>query len=370
MSENNNNNENLINENESVQDISMEENSITEDSMEKAIDEAIEAAVADAISDAMETANSSDIADDTETMDSQDNNEDLIINDDLQDEDGTAEDEEDSDIPTAPPHRKFVRYGIMAIALIIFIFSAVSLIQIFSEYKKGEDIYESINNAIFITETTSMVPEGTVAETTAYETVSYAEIETEYTLDAIDMAALNSMSPYAVGWIQIPAITRSYPIGQYIDNSYYLTHTFTGEENNAGSIFMAAENYPDFSDKNTIIYGHNMQNGTMFGMLNRFEDETFYEENNSFFYITTNEGIRAYEIFAICLVPSRCVIYNISFQDDTSFSDFLNYVDETKLYDTGVSVLPTDTVVTLSTCTSDSSTRRVVLGKYIGTIKN
>lgn len=265
--------------------------------------------------------------------------------------------------------REAIHYVIMGVSLLVFIFAAVFLIRIFSEYRKGADIYESIQREVFITGTSSMAPEGTTAETTMYESVSYAESETPEALDMIDMTALHAMSAYAVGWIQIPAISKSYPVAQYTDNSYYLTHTFTEEENSSGSIFMDARNYSDFSDRNVIIYGHNMKNGSMFGMLNRYEREDFYKENNICFYITTDAGIRAYQIFAVCLVPSDSIIYTVDFSYDVSFSDFLNYVDESKLYDTDVTVLSTDYVATLSTCTSDDSVRRVVLGKYIGTIK-
>lgn len=293
----------------------------------------------------------------------------FIKNNDLDDELEETKDDDGEDKAVVIPLSRKIRYAIMAVAVIVIIFSLGSLIKIFSEYKQGEDIYESIQNAVFVMEHTTMAPEGTVAETTAFESMSYAEIETQVQLEQIDMKAVKAMSPNAIGWIQIPAITRSYPIAQCDNNSYYLTHTFTGEENSAGCIFMDARNYSDFSDHNTIIYGHNMYNGTMFGMLNRFEKKDFYDTNNTNFYITTSNGVRAYQIAAVLLVPSDSIIYRIEFDKDVSFSDLLTLIKDNSLYQTGVTLLPTDYIVTLSTCTSDSGTRRVVVGKYIGTIK-
>ena len=303
-------------------------------------------------------------------LNTEDTADDYISNDDLDDEiEEAPEEKEDNDKVVALPLSKKIRYIVLGVSVIVIIFSLASLIKIFSEYHRGEDIYESIQNIAFVNEHTTMAPEGTVAETTAFESISYAEIETDAPLEKIDMWAVKSLSSNAIGWIQIPAIGRSYPVAQTDNNSYYLNHTFTGEENNAGCIFMDCRNYSDYSDKNTIIYGHNMYNGTMFGMLNRFEKQEFYNENNTNFYITTTSGVRAYKIAAVMQVPSDCILYRVEFGNDVTFSDVLNYISENKMYSTGVSLLPTDYIVTLSTCTSDSSTRRVVIGKYIGTIK-
>lgn len=297
----------------------------------------------------------------------------ILDNSDFADEDELYNDNNEEDVAGKParlPRRDIIRICIFVIALVLFIFSAASLIKIFSEYQKGLDIYESIHAAVFINESTSMVPEGSIAETSTYADVTYAELDSEdkLNLENVDIEAIKAINSDGIAWIQIPAITRSYPVAHTDNNSYYLNHTFTREENNAGCIFIDARNYADFSDKNTIIYGHNMKNGTMFGMLNRFENQEFYNENDSHFYITTSLGIRVYQIFAVCLVPSDSMVYEIDFTGDITYENFLSYVTKSRLYSTGVTVLPTDSVVTLSTCTSDSKTRRVVLGKFIGIV--
>ena len=85
------------------------------------------------------------------------------------------------------------------------------------------------------------------------------------------------MNPNVIGWIEIPGLSISYPVVQGTDNAYYLHHLFTGEYNSSGSIFADWHNQPDFADPNTIVYGHNMKNGSMFGTLSHYQDQALWE---------------------------------------------------------------------------------------------
>jgi len=80
----------------------------------------------------------------------------------------------------------------------------------------------------------------------------------------VDFAALQAINPDIVGWLTIDGTNIDYPIARHSDNDYYLHHLFTGEWNSSGCLFMDCRNEPDFSDRHTIIYGHHMDNGTMF----------------------------------------------------------------------------------------------------------
>src|SRR5699024_10695797 len=92
------------------------------------------------------------------------------------------------------------------------------------------------------------------------------------------------------------------------DNDYYLHRTFRGQENFAGSIFVDASNAADFSDPNTIIYGHNMKNGSMFGTLRRLYDQEKYKDSK-YLWICTPEGKFRYEIFSLQNFPSGVQIH-------------------------------------------------------------
>lgn len=81
-----------------------------------------------------------------------------------------------------------------------------------------------------------------------------------------------------MGWIQIPGIGVDYPVVQGEDNEYYLHYTFDGKENIAGSIFLDSRNKADFTDRKVILYGHNMQDGSMFSNLEKYQGLEFREE--------------------------------------------------------------------------------------------
>jgi len=119
----------------------------------------------------------------------------------------------------------------------------------------------------------------------------------------IDWEALRALNPDIVGWITAPATTIDYPIVQGRDNNWYLHHTFRGERNPAGAIFVDYLNAPDFSDGHMLVYGHNMQRGNMFAPLHRW--------NGDRFRIYTPEGVWEYEVFARQMVPRNSPLYSM-----------------------------------------------------------
>lgn len=111
----------------------------------------------------------------------------------------------------------------------------------------------------------------------------------------VDWESLLAVNPDIVGWIFAEGVDISYPVLQGSDNEYYLKHTLEGDYNFAGSIFMDYQNEPDLSDCNTIIYGHNMKNGSMFGSLKKYSNEDAYAVDPYFWILTPDANYR-YEI--------------------------------------------------------------------------
>ena len=113
----------------------------------------------------------------------------------------------------------------------------------------------------------------------------------------IDFEALQERNPDVYAWITVPGTQIDYPILQREnDNTYYLTHTIDHEEKTEGAIFTENYNSTGFGDPNTVIYGHDMKNGTMFRSLLDYQDREFFEENKEII-IYTPDAIRHYEIF-------------------------------------------------------------------------
>ncbi|MCI9215893.1 class B sortase [Lachnospiraceae bacterium 42-17] len=181
----------------------------------------------------------------------------------------------------------------------------------------------------------------------------------------VNFDELLAVNPDTVGWIRFypePAAIN-YPLVQGEDNDKYLHKTFSEGENTLGAIFVAAENRANLSDKNTIIYGHRMNDRSMFYHLEDYKDQEFYKQN-PYFYIYTPDGVEhTYRIYSISVVDEFSDTYITEFASKEKFQQFLSMTKETSLYDTGVEVDTKDKIVTLSTCTSaDDSQRNVVRG--------
>ena len=145
------------------------------------------------------------------------------------------------------------------------------------------------------------------------------------------------------------------------NNDLYLSKTFSANENTVGAIFVNYINHPDFNDKNTIIYGHRMKDNSMFHELEKYQDKSFWEENQ-YFYIYTPDGREiTYHIFSAGIVKDVSETYVTEFNNQEEFDNFLKAIQIASAYDTGVKVYGTDVIVTLSTCTKESDDNRMVV---------
>ena len=124
------------------------------------------------------------------------------------------------------------------------------------EYHQGAETYEELQN--FVQE-----PKEKDEPSSEDGTSKESPEDTENIYLQVDFAGLKKVNPDVIAWIQIPALDISYPVVRGKDNDYYLHHMFDGQENKNGSIFVDYHNQPDFSDSNTIVYGHNMKNGSV-----------------------------------------------------------------------------------------------------------
>ena len=234
------------------------------------------------------------------------------------------------------------------VALCVFCFSMYQLVNIYLGYKKGVDEYHAVAEA---TTVQSSEPLEVVEEKKDEEGNLIPEEELTVNPPEVDFDALKAINDDVVGWLELEAIPSiSYPIAQGEDNEYYLHRTIKKTYNFAGSVFIDSTNASDFSDCNTIIYGHNMKDKTMFGKLNNYKDEEFYKEN-PYFYIYTPDYTYRYDIFSCYLARvDNEVDFYTQFASDEQFQEFLDGVKAQSAYDTGVEVTPEDKVITLMTC--------------------
>ena len=271
---------------------------------------------------------------------------------------------------------KSLRNLITLILVAICLFSIGQLIRQRQDQKSQTQIYE---DAIVLAQAAEVNPtEAPVTEATeppAPTETQPPEIqwipapleEADENMDklaTIDLNALRQTNPDVVGWIYIPNSRINYPLMQGEDNTFYLERTWEGSLNAYGSIFLESRNSPDFTDFNTIIYGHNMLDGSMFGGLSNYAAQWFWEWNR-YIYILTDAGIFRYEIFASYFAPIDSPTYGLSFYQLKTREDFIAHALESSQIDTGITPAVTDRIITLSTCTGMGYESRRVVQAYL-----
>lgn len=174
-----------------------------------------------------------------------------------------------------------------------------------------------------------------------------------------DLSPLREVNDDVVGWIEIPGVL-SYPLLQGGDNAYYLSHAWDGEENSAGAVFLDYRAGADFSDFNTLVYGHRMRNGTMFGSLKFYKDTDFWRENPGVF-LSDENGTRRYDIFAAYEVGLTEIVYQRDLSSEADKAEFIQYGLGHSVIDTGITPTTGDTIITLSTCTGSGHSARWVV---------
>lgn len=157
--------------------------------------------------------------------------------------------------------------------------------------------------------------------------------------------------PETIAWIWFEDDRLNYPIMQSEDNTKYMIKDFQGNDSDTGSLFLDYRASADFTDSNSIIYGHNMRDRTMFGALRTYKDDLGFLENHKYFQIITPEGRTRYMIFAFMDVPKNSYIYDVVGANPDNMREFLDTIEYKTYIDTGIEPTVDDKIITLSTCT-------------------
>lgn len=243
---------------------------------------------------------------------------------------------------------------VFGISITIVIAGILFILGYFIKQQDREKDYDDLKNEVteeFITEET---------EITEQETE-----EAEPVVIPIDFNALWDQNPDIYAWITIPGTNIEYPILQHpSDDEYYLNHTVDKKSGLPGSIYTEGKhNTKDFSDRNTLIYGHNMKNGTMFGSLDKYIDPAFMKEHNTI-VIYTPEHIYTYKVFGAITYDNRHIMYSFDFKEESgmqAFLDSIGKVNNLSTYIDGtIEVTASDKIITLSTCNGNKKQRFLV----------
>jgi sortase B len=185
----------------------------------------------------------------------------------------------------------------------------------------------------------------------------------------LDWDALHQQNQDIYAWIYIPNTNIDYPILQHpTDANYYINYNIDGTKGYPGCICTQYYNSKDFTDSNTIVYGHNMKNGSMFRTLHNFEKKSFFDEN-PYVYIYTPETTYVYEIFATSTVSKKHLLTTYNFSEEKGFNTFISYLTSSKSSTShirkGSEAVFGDKLLTMSTCNGKSNQRWIVVGKRL-----
>lgn len=256
--------------------------------------------------------------------------------------------------------KRKIQIVIFVLCLCVLGISAFKLYDIQNNYEEGDAVYNSIAD-----EVVTVLP---VEEETEQKDTKDKKKTKLDPMISVDLKALKQKNEDIIGWLYIPNSVISYPLLQGENNDTYLHQTYNKQQSFFGSIFIDYRNNSNLQDAHTIIYGHNMKNGSMFGTLKRYSDKAFYKEHKNI-YIYTEKGTHKYQVFSYHVADATGKIYRVSFEDENALEDYLKLAKQSSYLDTGVEVGTSDKTITLSTCTSNESSRFVVHAKYVGDVE-
>lgn len=165
----------------------------------------------------------------------------------------------------------------------------------------------------------------------------------------------------SVAWLYIPDTNINYPVMQSGDNEYYTRRAVDGSYLYAGSLFMDYRCSSDFSDFNSVIYGHNMGNGTMFANIPNYENEEYFMEH-SYGWLTTDDNVRLIDFFAVARTVDTSGLYLA----DSTFEKWDSQLRNCASIYKEIEVTESDHLLMLSTCTgAEGSSRTILVGKII-----
>ena len=271
------------------------------------------------------------------------------------------------------PKRRYKVY-IAAGAVLIFC-SIAALVVILINYQRARAKYDSIE--VEYTYKVVSMPEKTEHEPEPEPDPEPEPEELPLTpevlnkkwgeLTGTDFLSFKADWPEAVGWIYFETQDINYPIMYSGDNVKYLDTAYDGTYLFAGAIFLDEESTTDFSDPHSLIYGHNMADESMFGSLRNYLYTPDYYEDRQYFDIFTGEKILRYRIFAYGLIPANSLIYWTFGPNPENMQALVDtIISESRIKPEDIEVTADDTIVTLSTCSGDSSTRTVVCAVLVG----
>lgn len=266
---------------------------------------------------------------------------------------------------------KLLKINLLLLIFVVgFIVCLVIVVRDIGKKKTADDTYSEMQNSVNETEvatesmdvsTESVIQSGDTTE----EVDILAELGIEIPEKSIDWDVLCEQNDDIYAWIYIPGTAVDYPILQHkTEQDFYLEHNIDGSAGYPGCIYTQLRNKKDFTDFATLIYGHDMKDGSMFQNLHNYEDSKFFEENK-YIYIYTPEKVFVYQIFAAVTFHDRNVLMYYDMDETSGRAGYINDIKAcngtTDQYDDCVTVNTESHIVSLSTCIGSKPDNRWIV---------
>lgn len=182
----------------------------------------------------------------------------------------------------------------------------------------------------------------------------------------VDFKKLKSENSDVVAYIKVNNTNIEYPIVKTSNNNFYLNHSFDKSKNSRGWIFADYKNKFDNTDKNIVIYGHNMRDGSMFGsMKNILKSDWYNNDENTNIILNTEKESCIYKVFSIYKIENEDYYIRTEFNNDNEFEEFIKTIKKRSIKEFDIDISKNDNILTLSTCANNNKYRVVLHAKKI-----
>ena len=250
------------------------------------------------------------------------------------------------------PVKKSLRILIALVFVLLIGTVAVSGFQLYRierDYKLAEARYNELSDQVTSTE----APSSQVGEDSA-------RVWDEFSPITVDFEELRAQNADVAAWLYSPDTPINYPVVHAADSEQYLNHFIDGSRSSGGTPFIDSVCAADFSDQNTIIYGHNMKDYSMFASLRGYSQAGYYEQHPCLYLNTPAQNYRV-DLFTGFLTDAESDVYTYEFSDGGDFERFLEHMRELSDFDSTVQPGAGDHIVTLSTCSYEFNEARYVV---------
>ena len=239
---------------------------------------------------------------------------------------------------------KIIFYFIIYFLLFfVLIYSGIKIYEWYRDKNKNNEIAQKIKETVIVE--------------------SNSKNKEEY---LIDFDKLKEQNNEAIAWIKVNNTNIEYPVVKTKNNEFYLNHSFDKSENLGGWIFADYKNKFNGTDKNIVIYGHNMKDNSMFGTMQKILNPEWYNNEENTNIILKTEGKNyIYKVFSIYRIENEDYYIKTEFNNDSEFEQFLNTLKARSIRDFNMDMLESDSILTLSTCDNNNKYRVVLHAKKI-----